>query len=71
MAQIEHRTIPSLGFSGRFWPIRRPLFQDAHCLGDMEFSVVIVVSDAGPVHLQCRVTVDWPDNVPQKGARRR
>src|ERR1700730_15596434 len=40
-----------LGFSARFWPMRRPLFQGAYCRGDMGFPVVIVVSDAGPDHL--------------------
>ena len=61
--QAEHREIPlasfqlqantnvqtSFNFSGRFWSFSRPLFQGARRQGEMEFSVVIVVSDAGPV----------------------
>jgi hypothetical protein len=60
--QAEHREIPlasfqlqantnvptSFNFSGRFWSFSRPLFQGARRQGEME-SVVIVVSDAGPV----------------------
>jgi hypothetical protein len=44
----------SFGFSGRFWPIRRPLFQGARGRAGIVFSVVIVVSDADPFHLSAR-----------------
>jgi hypothetical protein len=39
----------SFGFSGPFWSISRPPFQGVRRQGEMEFSVVIIISDAGPV----------------------
>jgi len=34
----------SSGFSGRFWPIRRPLFQGLGCREEATHSVVMIVS---------------------------
>src|SRR5215469_8853058 len=61
----------SFGFSGRFWPIRRPLFQGARWRVGIEFSVVIVVSDADPFHLSARSTTTGCGSLPRKGARPR
>src|ERR1700730_16339458 len=58
----------SFGFSGRFWPISRPLLQGARRQGEMGFSVVIVVSDAGPVHLSAGSPSTGCDNLPGKHA---
>jgi hypothetical protein len=44
----------SFGFSGRFWPIRRPLFQGTRWRVGAQFSVANVVSDADPFHLSAR-----------------
>ena len=58
----------SLGFSGRFWPISRPLFQGARRQGETGFPVVMVVSDSGPVHSapdRCRPA---GDKLPRKDA---
>ena len=58
----------SFGFSGRFWPIRRPLFQGARWRVGIEFSVVIVISDADPFHLSARSASTGCGTYPEKGA---
>jgi hypothetical protein len=58
----------SFGFSGRFWPISRPLFQGARRQRGKGFSVVIVVPDAGPVHLSAGSPSTGCDNLPGKDA---
>jgi len=58
----------SFGFSGRFWPISRPLFQGARRQRGKGFSVVIVVSDVGPVHLSAGSPSTGCDNLPRKDA---
>jgi len=58
----------SFGFSGCCWPISRPLFQGARRQGEMGFPVVIVVSDAGPVHLSAGSPSTGCDNLPRKDA---
>jgi hypothetical protein len=52
-------------------PIRRPLFQGAGWRVGIEFSVVIVISDADPFHLRARSASTACDSPPRKGAMRR
>jgi hypothetical protein len=42
----------SFGFSGRFWPIRRPLFHGVCCREAIAPSVVMLVSEADPLRLR-------------------
>ena len=58
----------SFGFSGRFWPIRRPLFQGARRRVGIDFSVVIVISDADPFHLSARSASTGCGSLPEGGA---
>jgi hypothetical protein len=41
----------SFGFSGRFWPIRRPLFHGVCCREAIVLSVVMLISEADPLRL--------------------
>jgi hypothetical protein len=58
----------SFGLSGRFWSISRPLLQGARRQGEMEFSVVIVVSDAGSSRHSAGSPSTGRDNLPRKDA---
>ena len=60
----------SFGFSGRFWPIKRPLFQGSCCRGETGFSVLMVVSEADPGHLQHPVAVDRLTQLTPEGRSR-
>jgi len=55
----------SFGFSGRFWPISRPLFQGARWREGVGVSVVMVVSEADPFHLSAGSS--WPGRIPYLG----
>jgi hypothetical protein len=59
----------SFGFSGRFWPVMRPLFQGVRGREGKGLSVVMVVSDeADPFRLSVGSPSTRPDSLFRKGA---
>src|SRR5215813_12023329 len=54
------------GLSGRFWPIKRPLFQGERWRAGIELSVVIVFSDADPIHLCARSASTGCRSLPER-----
>ena len=62
----------SFGFSGRFWPIRRPLFHGSRRGAGTEMSVAMVVSiEADPCHPSATSPSTGRHSLPERARSRR